>query len=642
MKNSSKYLAVRFSAVISLIIIILLAGAFPWSQKSIGPLVMAATNGATGNAGSAASMRSHSVNKYFTYPGIELWDSDNWVQPKALPIAAWIELHQKSKPAEYEVPAKYKGIKDFVGNPDYTWQTDSIKDPAITNALQQQGLNVSIREGGGIQVVVAPEKVLTDKEHKVPVVIVPYRIDNWDVFWAMNTLEHFKKYNELCAQRSDFILDYYVVDKTLAGVGQSISANAGALTDPTRVYLDVSAFAEIGAKIADVPKLNWSDDNGTKSDPDAAIEHIGSIPVLNIAGKRSGGPSFSLGPRYRGQFPGIEVPFDAELIEHGVLGMHWMEGIRFAHDHGLDNDPAIKAHFDEMGLVYSDNDFRGKRYLVFSPKVAVEKKIQLPLVIINSDASHSNQYSISQTYAEYLDYFKLAASGQLNILTLSLGSVDDIIDRDYNLIKEAEKNAPIDPSRVYVTGHSHMGFESREFAYRHPDMIAAAAPLGNGTGYAAPSYSHESIKADDPRIEAWSKIDMPLITLGAVGEELSPHTTPALIMPDYNLFIEAWQRRLKASRAPMKTREQIMAAEHSDDYVTRLYGLPNDGSSLQVIDGVDHYIIDVKNIDGKDHMRFVAIDNMFHTTEPTMPTLAWTFMSRFARDQKTGKVIELY
>jgi len=85
-----------------------------------------------------------------------------------------------------------------------------------------------------------------------------------------------------------------------------------------------------------------------------------------------------------------------------------------------------------------------------------------------------------------------------------------------------------------------------------------------------------------------------------------------------------------------------MAAEHSDDYVTRLYGLPNDGSSLQVIDGVEHYIIDIKNVDGKKHLRIVGVQNMIHMAEPTMSMVAWTFMRRFARDQKTGRVIELY
>jgi hypothetical protein len=494
-------------------------------------------------------------------------------------------------------------------------------------------------QADGFQVTVTPGRVLADNEHKAPVVIVPVVLEKRDVFWAMNVLVHFKKYNELCAERGDFILDYYVMDKSMAGIGQSLSA--GDFGDPNRIFFDISVLEEIGAKVADIPGLDWQDQDRTNHDPDAQIEHIGFIPVLNIAGKREARPNFSLGPKDRGQFPGILVSFDAQRVEHGLLGEHWMEGISFAFNHGKDDDPAIEANFERMGLIGGERAYKGERYFMYVPMQAIEQGTKLPLVLINSEISYSNPYSISSTYANYLDYFKLAASGNLNILIFNIGT-PQAMDHAYELIKQLERTEPVDSSRIYVTGHSHMGFEGREFAYLHPDMVAAAAPLGNATGYAAPAYSHESIVVDDQRIENWSKIDMPLITIGAAGEELSPHSIPSLILPDYDLFIEAWQRRLKASRAPVKTREQIMAAEHSHDYVTRLYGLPNDGSSLQMIDGVEHYIIDVKNIDGKNHMRFVAVDNMFHAIEPTMPMIAWTFMRRFARDQRTGKVIELY
>ena len=135
---------------------------------------------------------------------------------------------------------------------------------------------------------------------------------------------------------------------------------------------------------------------------------------------------------------------------------------------------------------------------------------------------------------------------------------------------------------------------------------------------------------------------MPVITIGAASEVMSPHTMPSSILNDYGLFVEAWQRRLAASGAPMKTREEIVAAESSDDLATRLFGLPNDGSEIQVVDGVTHYAIDVRNRAGRKHLRIVAVDNMVHAPEPTMPMIAWAFMSRFARDQQTGAVIELY
>ena len=583
------------------------------------------------------------TNTYYTYPGFELWDPAKWAanKPKTEPITSWIETHEKGTQAEYEVKDKYKGIKTFVGNQDYTWKTENITDPEVTDPLTRMGLRVDVREGGGFSIFIAPEKVLADKTRKVPIVIVPHVVDKKDVFWAMNTLVHFRKYNELCAQRGDFIIVYFVIDKSEAGHGSPFGIIDQATDlyhgDYKRIYLDMSVFAENGAKVADVPGLDWSDDDGTKHDPETQIDHLGFIPVLNVAGKWNGKPSAGIGIAR----PRSDLRYDPQRILHGKLGEHWMEGISFLFQHGKNDDPRIKAHFDQLGIEYSQHDYEGERWIIFSPRQAVEQAKKLPLVLILSEVYPYDEYSISTACADYLDYFKLAAEGDLNILLYAHES-PETMDPAYDVIKEAEKTYPIEPSRIYVTGHSHNGHLAREFAYRHPDMVAAVAPLGNSSGLAAPAYSHEAVVADDRRIEAWGKIDMPIITIGAASEVTSPHTMRSSILNDYNLFIEAWQRRLKASRCPVKTRDEIMAAEHSPDFVTHLFGLPNNGSSLQVIDGVEHYIIDIKNVDGREHLRIVGIENMVHTTEPTMPMVAWTFMRRFARDQKTGRVIELY
>jgi hypothetical protein len=603
----------------------------------------------SGNAwtqtGGGSDVRSTSAGRYFTYPGFELWDPAKWAgnNARAVPIARWIRAHQKDTRAEYQVKDKYKGIKDFVGHPDYNWKSENITDPDVMAPLARMGLRADIREGGGFAIYVAPEKFLADQSHKAPMLIVPYVVDKMDVFWAMNTLVHFRKYNELLARRGDFIIVYFVMDRSGAGRDSPFGSAIDRAADDYRgdfqhLYLDMSVFKDNGSRVADVPGLDWSDEDGTRRDPDAAIEHLGFIPVLNVAGKWAAKPASGVGiARARDD----NLRFDPQRIVHGMLGEHWMEGISFLHSHGKDSDPAIKAHFEQMGLVASEHDYRGERWLMFSPRQAMEQGTKLPLVLVLSEVYRYDEYAISTAYVEFLDYFKLAAEGKLNILLYARES-PEAMDQAYDIIKEAEKTYPIDPSRIYVTGHSHNGHLSRDFAYRHPDMVAAVAPLGNSSGLAAPAYSHEAVVADDKRIEAWSRIDMPIITIGAASEVTSPHTMPSSILNDYNLFIESWQRRLTASRSPMKSREEIMAAEHSDDYVTRLFGLPNDGSSLQVIDGVEHYIIDIKNSDGRKHLRIVGIDNMVHTPEPTMPMVAWTFMRRFARDQTTGKVIELY
>jgi hypothetical protein len=598
-----------------------------------------------GSATPDASPRSSGENRYLTYPGIELWDPAEWEssRAKAGPILTWITSHQKDARAEYKIKDKYRGIQDFAGHPDYTWKTANITDPNVIAPLARMGLHIDAQEQGGVVVLfVAPDKVLADRTHRAAVLIVPYVVTQMDPFWAMNTLIHYRKYNELVAKRGDFSIVYVVMDKSAAGRTLALGSIFDKAYDiyhgdSRRIYFDVSVFKDNNAKVADVPGLDWSDDNGKRRDPDAEIEQLGSIPVLNVAGRWIAKPSPGVGLAALRE----GLRYDPQRVIHGVLGQRIMEGASFVYHHGKDGDPAIKAYFEQMGLVGGERDFQGERYFLFSPRQAMEVGGKLPLVLVVAEVYRYQEYASSDIYAQFLDYFRLAAQGNLNVMFFA-GETPETTDVAYDIIKAAEKAFPIDPSRIYVTGHSHNGHLAREFAYRHPDMVAAVAQLGNTPGLAAAAYSHEAVVPDDERIKAWSTIDMPIVVIGAASEVTSPHTMRSSWINDYNLFTEAWQRRLTASRIPMKTRQEIMAAERSDDYVTRLFGLPNDGSWLQVIDGVEHYMIDIKNADGRKHLRIVGIDNMVHTTEPTMPMVSWAFMSRFARNQKTGAIVELY
>jgi hypothetical protein len=203
-----------------------------------------------------------------------------------------------------------------------------------------------------------------------------------------------------------------------------------------------------------------------------------------------------------------------------------------------------------------------------------------------------------------------------------------------------------------VTGHSHNGHFTREFAYRHSGVIAAAAPLGNFPGLPEPEESGEAVLVPDEKIEAMGRADMPIITIAGYTECgcMFPLNAPAKdLLPGQDfmcpLSFEArarsWQRRLKASRCPEKTVEEIAATAQSADPVERKLGIPCDRSESLFLDGFEHYIADIKNVDGKYHLRIVGIENMPHMPLPLMCRLSWSFMRRFARDLGTGNVMEL-
>jgi len=259
-----------FRAALVLVLVIGVSG--PLSGKGLAQTSSGLAPGTLYGPIPGTEARTANAYRYFTYPNIDLWTAVGGAgnQAKAAPIAAWITAHQKDTRPQYAVKDRYKGIANFVGTPDYNWKTESISDPDITEPLARMGLKVDIREGGGFYIVVAPKKVVADKTRRVPILYAPYVLDKKDVFWAMNTLVSFRKYNDLCAQRGDFIIIYLLVEKSAGARGGGLS---GTLIDTAfdayqgdykRIYFDMSVFAENGAKVADVPGLNWSDDDGTK------------------------------------------------------------------------------------------------------------------------------------------------------------------------------------------------------------------------------------------------------------------------------------------------------------------------------------------------------------------------------------------
>ena len=82
-------------------------------------------------------------------------------------------------------------------------------------------------------------------------------------------------------------------------------------------------------------------------------------------------------------------------------------------------------------------------------------------------------------------------------------AAEDPDDNDVlcDIIKDAVKKYPIDEQRVYITGHSHNGHFTREFAYRHADIIAAAASLGNFPGLPKPEESGEVVLCPDEKVD---------------------------------------------------------------------------------------------------------------------------------------------
>jgi poly(3-hydroxybutyrate) depolymerase len=230
------------------------------------------------------------------------------------------------------------------------------------------------------------------------------------------------------------------------------------------------------------------------------------------------------------------------------------------------------------------------------------------------------------------EYQTIAANGDAILLYFVLEDPDSN-DLLCEILKEAAGLYPIDERRVYLTGHSHDGFFAMIFARRHPGLVAAVATLGNQIGLMEPATTGENVFAtSDEQLERMAGFDLPVINL------LGCHEGGPFVR---EVHIRSWQRRLKASRCPMRTAAEIDAALTSGDKATRILGVPNDKSETLYAEGFEHYIADIRNLDGNFHLRVVKIEGMPHVTTPFMQSLSWSFMRRFARDPGTGNILEL-
>jgi pimeloyl-ACP methyl ester carboxylesterase len=266
-----------------------------------------------------------------------------------------------------------------------------------------------------------------------------------------------------------------------------------------------------------------------------------------------------------------------------------------------------------------------------------EPEKKLPVILVVQEMYRGNEHLPVAGLSYFYQTCEIAAQGECIVLFFALEHPDDN-DLFADILEDAAGLYPVDKTRVYITGHSHDGLFAYEFAYRHPDIITAVATLGDPCGLTY--FGDPKMCIKDEQIEVLKNIDIPVINMLGTNEGGAMVPTPGT--KDFEDFAIAWQRRLKASRCPMKTAEDIKLAQSSEDYATRKLGLPVDRTSVIWSHGFEHYIGEVKNIDGKYHLSLFISQNMPHTTTPFMLDMAWSFLRRFARDPKTKKIIELY
>lgn len=586
----------------------------------------------------------------YHYQNIELWDESLWNEKisAVFPLVKWLGANEKTDDIPYAAP-----VDGLYGDacrilPSYDKKTNSVAIPEVVQYWNNRGVHFERRSQGGLAwLIMCPKHCLEDYGKKLKTLVVMHRENILDPYWAMKTLDRYSAYNEMVANDQDIIVVYICsngpdINRVYVNILQE--AFVFVPGDTKQVFLDISAVYDSGCKLSDISEFHYTDTLGNPvADPDGAVIRLGSakVPVLDVTGRWENRCSLS---RDQISKPNWSCEgFDLQRVIHSDTGRRIAEGMALEYQYDTVDDPGFLAYWDKMGLVYESHDTKLRRWTSCVPKGAMTGEKKLPAICVMQEVNRANEHLAVTEASYFYEYFRIAAQGECVLINFVLEDPEGneiLVD----ILKEAIAKYPIDPSRVYISGHSHNGHYSLEFASRHPNMIAAVTTFGN-----SPGLQCSGITPMTPEREAaFSKVDMPVIVLNGCKESghfypmLTPYTNAYGISADVKGRIQDWQMRLRVSNCPYQSDEEIQAAASSDNYAIRTLGIPGDRGETMWLGGLEVYIVDVKNNDGNYHLRIVGEENMPHNTSPVQQDLSWSFMRRFARDQVTGKCVELY
>lgn len=577
------------------------------------------------------------MNRDYTYEKEYLWYNDAWKDKDGQidPLFQWLGDH-----AEISVyPACARLDIEPEQSPYYKAKTNALDLPEVINFWKEQGLKyTSLEQGQKHWISMIPTKSSCENR-RLKALIILHREDCSDPYWAMDTMEKYRELNELAAKRQDLALIYLVANGPDSDhIFGNIMQEACCLypIDLEQVYLDVSLPLRLGVRLSDIEGFSWVDKNGDKADPDRLIEDMDGIPVLNISGRWGTKDSLTRGlimnqAMNRGRF-------DTERLIRSTGGKKMAEAIELEFKYQTVYDPGYSEYFESKGLKLFINESAGDRWLLFAPKEQLETKAKLPLVLCMQEVYPGNEHLAVTAASYFYEYIEIAAQGKCMLLFFALEDPDSN-DRLYDIAREAMDRYPVDRSRVYVTGHSHDGWFARHFAYRHPDMIAALATMGNSVGHPDPAViGNDILGVSEQEISAMSGIDMPTININGAAEGFSDHGGS---MEKKKRWALDWQRRLRASDCPLRSVDEILRAAEHGSYAERKLGIFADRSESFFLDGIEHYVADIKNKDGRYHLRIASSENMPHTVTPCMIDISWSYLRRFSRDIESKSVVEI-
>jgi hypothetical protein len=584
------------------------------------------------------------MNNQYSYGNMFLWDDGLWEKRNSHMVPLFNEIAAiKAKELEKRAPS----TQDIPADASLELKINSYVYPEAVKEIESRGYTFrATGMGQSDWMCIAPKDMdnRLNKRGAEPevLVVIDYR-SKTDKRRIMQLLDDYKEYTDMIINEGKMVVYFALAEISamaffaFTNILQEVAAYYH--TELTKMYLDVSPIIKSGKQLQDINGLCLHNVNGGPIlSPDSVVAHYGAlkIPAIDISGQW-----YELRSLTENVMKGSDSAFplfDNRKIIHSQTGKQMCEGFALEYFYDTPDHPELLKKFDQWGIDVEAHNMHGDQWYTVMPK-DYDKSKKLPLMLCLVEVSAVIPHRVVTAFSNYYEYLELAASGDLMLVMFALEDVQSN-EKMYDIYHEVLQQYPADPSRVYLTGFSHNSELAMYFAYQHRDILAGFSCAGHSAGVAHPRYSHGLLKFTDEMIENIAKTDLPTINICGVYENDLYKKDPA--MPDFQNLADSWQRRLKAHDCPIPRFESIAAAQNAGDYITQMTCIPSERKEIQMMFGLECFILDYANREGKHHFRLGIIGDQYHTYTPQMPYLSWNFLRRFSRDMQTMKIVELW
>ena len=567
-------------------------------------------------------------NKSYTYPDMFLWQDEtyrgcmNEAGPVFLKIQELIEQDRKRSGKTDHFPGRTDLTTDGVNRMPYF--TDYL------NWWKEKGMHFSC--SGMMGLAMAPTAIREHRIREADVLYIPYAADQEDPHEGMNLLAENADVLEIAA-RENILVQFTDCQASFHGamIEKVIESQGTFRLSYRPIYLDISVLERHGMTLADIPGIDAS----AWPEP----KRFAGRTVVDISDKLSltQAHQHNISQIYRRNQP--DWDFDRHI--RSMAAKRQAEGMHLEYDFSNSHSPGMEKFWKQRGIRYEDHFFDNEWYITLTPENAYGMPPKsLPLLLVMKEPRTACPISTQTAFQFYYDFIEICARGEYMMVFFALETPEDNDRVLPGIVEELLRNYPVDPTRVYLTGQSHNGYYALEFYRRHPKMIAAAATLCDPVGLQVGAVI-DYYKSKAPEIVAsFREYDFPLIDINGNLENSyrKSDRTPEKVDDDIFYF----QNRLAAWKLPPKSREEILAAQESGDYATRMNGVPADKTEVRYMMGMEVYLSDYRNENGKWYFRYASLENTPHMIMPQMAELSWEYIRRFARNNETGETIELY